>query len=119
MTYPSTNGSNGRDKRGRFTKGNPGGPGNPNSKQTSVYRKAIREAVSEEDVKSIMNAMVAAATKGDVNAAKFVMSYAVGSPKDYIDEFETERTSENRSLLKAIPRSLLVDIAKNPQKYSR
>src|SRR5208337_5196163 len=47
------NPDSGRDAQGKFAKGCKGGPGNPFARQTAAYRKALRAAVSAEDVQAM------------------------------------------------------------------
>ena len=58
MSTPSPNGSNGRDASGRFAPGNPGGPGAPNARRVAELRRAVLDAVSEEDVRSLAGALL-------------------------------------------------------------
>jgi hypothetical protein len=74
-----------RDEKGRFAKGNKGGPGNPFGRRVGQLRKAVLEAVQEEDVRDILRAMVIKAKEGDVAAAKVVLGYAVGKPTETVD----------------------------------
>lgn len=84
MEKPSKNGDNGRDKSGRFVKGHAGGPGNPWAKHIAEFRATLMKSVTQGDIKSIIKAMVAAATEDrDVQAAKLILAYAVGVPKEY------------------------------------
>ena len=76
---PSTNRD--RDESGRFAPGNKGGPGNPQVAKVQQYRKAIWEAVSTDDVKAVIRAMVdKAIDEGDVAAAKVVLERCAGQP---------------------------------------
>lgn len=77
---PSPNGDNGRDARGRFAKGNAGGPGAPHARRVAQLRAAMLEAVSEEDLKAVVSAMVKAARGGDVQAARVLLDRLLGPP---------------------------------------
>jgi len=79
---PSTNGANGddRDERGRFVVGNSGGPGNPLGARISKLRTALVEAVSEDDMRAIVGALVAKAKKGDTIAARVLFDRVLGKP---------------------------------------
>ena len=77
---PSANGDNGRDKKGRFTAGNCGGPGNPHSAQVSRLRSALLNAVTEDDMTAVIQALVAKAKKGDVAAARVMFDRVLGKP---------------------------------------
>ncbi len=78
---PSPNGANGdRDERGRFAKGNPGGKGNPHARAVGKLRTALLEAVSEEELKTIVKKLVELARQGNVQAAKEVLDRCLGKP---------------------------------------
>lgn len=78
---PSTNGGNGaRDEGGRFANGNPGGPGNPYAQQVARIRSAILEAVSDDDLRAVVAALVEKARKGDVAAARELLNRLAGKP---------------------------------------
>ena len=88
---PSTNGSNGeRDARGRFATGNSGGPGNPHAKKVAHLRTLILEAVTEDDLRVIVEGLVQRAREGDLAAAREILNRLVGSPADATDRRETE-----------------------------
>jgi hypothetical protein len=72
--------TNGRAANGRFGFGNPGGPGNPHARRIAAMRQAILAAVSPEDVRDIMLALVAQAKEGNREAAKIVLQYTLGKP---------------------------------------
>lgn len=80
---PSPNGSNGRDAGGRFTKGNAGGPGNPFAAHVGRLRSALINAVSIDDMKAIVGALVKKAKGGDVAAAKIVLERCLGRPIEH------------------------------------
>ena len=67
---------------GRFQKGNPGGPGNPFAARVMAYRRALMDAVSEEDLQGIARTMVKFAQAGDVAAAKLIIDRTAGKPID-------------------------------------
>ena len=78
---PTGNGSNGgRDDRGRFTQGNEGGPGNPHSLQVSRLRSALLNAVTEDDMREIIEALVAKAKAGSIAAARVLFNRTLGKP---------------------------------------
>jgi len=78
------NGS-GRDAQGRFRTGNRGGPGNPFARRVAALRQAMYQAVREEDVQAITEALVEKAKAGEVAAAKLVLSYVIGKPPEAVD----------------------------------
>lgn len=77
-TNGTTTNDTGRDSGGRFTAGNKGGPGNPFARQTAVFRKAIQDAITADDLAAITMALIDKARNGDMAAAKLVFSYAAG-----------------------------------------
>ncbi len=87
-----------REANGRFAKGNKGGPGNPFGRRLAAAREAALEVAGPEQIRAIMEAMVEKACNGDLGAAKFVFSYAVGKPAPMkepdlvdVDEFEVAK----------------------------
>jgi hypothetical protein len=70
-----------RDERGRFSKGNHGGPGNPFARQVAGLRRALIESVTQEDIQEVARRLVALAKEGNVQAAKLLLSYAIGKPQ--------------------------------------
>lgn len=75
---PSPDGPNGRDAAGRFAKGNSGGKGNPYAKRVALLRKAMLDAVTEEDIGAILGKLVELALSGNVPAAKEVLDRCLG-----------------------------------------
>jgi len=82
---PSPNGGNGRDARGRFAKGYRGGPGNPNAKRVAELRAMIRDAVTQNDLKAVVGALIEKAKGGDVMAARELLDRLVGKPAAGVD----------------------------------
>ena len=78
------NGDDGRDAQGRFAEGNPGGPGNPNAKASAAWRKALVEAVTEDDLKAILLALVEKAKNGDRFAAAYILDRCLGKARQEI-----------------------------------
>ena len=70
----------GRDERGRFAQGNSGGAGNPFARRVAQMRQALLQAVSDEDLQELVQALLLRAKSGDVAAARLVLSYTVGKP---------------------------------------
>lgn len=77
---PSTNGSNGRDSAGRFATGNAGGPGNPYAQRVGKLRSALLDAVSEDDLRGVVGALVGKAKDGNVAAARILFDRCLGPP---------------------------------------
>jgi hypothetical protein len=67
-----------RNERGQFVVGNPGGPGNPHVASLAKNRAALLAAVTEDDLREILRAMIDAAIDGDVAAAKLVLERVCG-----------------------------------------
>jgi hypothetical protein len=82
---PSAAEGNGRDSRGRFAKGNRGGPGNPFARQVASLRKALLDAVSEDDMREVARALIERARSGDPAAAKLLFQYVLGKPAEAVD----------------------------------
>ena len=78
VNTPSPNGSNGRAASGRFAKGNPGGPGNPHARRAARLRSALYKAVTPDDLRDVIQALLSAAKGGDVSAAKELMQRLLG-----------------------------------------
>jgi hypothetical protein len=116
---PTANGTNGRDGRGRFAKGNAGGPGNPFARRVAGLRRALLEAVTEEDMEVVARRLVAQAVEGDIAAARLLLSYTLGKPADAVDpdtldqqewQLYRQRPVNGQDLL-AILSNLPVDLA--------
>lgn len=102
---PSPNGRNGesgkgRDGRGRFAAGNTGGPGNPYAAAAGRWRAAVIASVSEEDVRAVMRALIAAAKRGEAWAVREFMDRTLGRPveADLVARLEALEAAANRRL---------------------
>ena len=80
MKTPSPNGGNGRDATGRFTKGNAGGPGNPFARRVALMRQTMLEAVSDEDLREIVRALVDRAKQGENGSVQILFDRLFGKP---------------------------------------
>ena len=80
MKEPLANGDNGRDKQGRFAVGNKGGPGNPYARRVAQMRRAMLNAVSDEDLNEIVTNLIEQAKRGDPQAIKILFDRLFGSP---------------------------------------
>jgi hypothetical protein len=69
-----------RDDFGRFGPGNAGGPGNPYTAQVGRLRAALMEAVTEDDLRAVVKALVERAKAGDVAAARLLLERVLGRP---------------------------------------
>jgi hypothetical protein len=99
---PSSNGANGNG--GRFAKGNPGGPGNPFAKRVAELRAAMFEAVTPEDLKSVVASLLAQAKRGDVASIRELLQRVLGPPEsvDLLErlaamEAKIEQLAEDKS----------------------
>jgi hypothetical protein len=93
--------ANERDEKGRFRKGNAGGPGNPFTRRMASLRKAALEAVSEEEIREMIEVLKQKGREGDVAAIKLLLSYTVGKPStgvdpDLLDKHELETMVSNQ-----------------------
>lgn len=80
---PSTtepNGATGRDASGRFARGNKAAKGNPMAARVAQIRVALIEALTTDDVRAIVRALISRAKKGDVAAAREILDRAIGKP---------------------------------------
>lgn len=75
---PNTDGN--RNEQGRFIKGNRAGKGRPIGSRVDALRRALIEAVTTDDIRSIIGAVIIQARNGDINAAKLVFSQVLGNP---------------------------------------
>ena len=87
---------NGRDPRGRFAHGNAGGPGNPHAAKVTKLRSALLDAVTEEDVRQILAALIQEAKSGNVAAMREFFNRCLGQA-EAVDVLE--RLGELESLL--------------------
>jgi hypothetical protein len=71
----------GRTYTGKFATGNPGGPGNPLARQTAARRQAWLNSVTPQDIQDVAAKLTALAKEGNVQAAKLLLSYAIGKPQ--------------------------------------
>lgn len=113
-TLPSTNGNNGRDQTGRFTKGNPGGPGNPFARKVSMMRRVMLDAVSEKDLRAIVQTLVVKAKEGDTAAIKILFDRTIGKATQALDpdRLELEELELAKLVKYARPRKYAADIEK-------
>ena len=86
-----------RNSQGQFEKGHGApGPGNPYARHVARIRSLILEAVSDDDLKDIVQALVEKAKGGDVIAVRELLNRLVGRPTDAVDldrqELEQKKT---------------------------
>ena len=97
MDTPSPNGSNGRTSSGRFAPGNPGGPGNPHGRRVAQLRAALISAVSDDDIKEIIQTIVAKAKNGELSACKILFEHVIGRALPAPDPDRAELEGEELS----------------------
>ena len=90
----------GRDEKGQFSKGNAGGPGNPFARQVGMLRSALVNAVTKQDIEEIAAMLLKQAKRGDLQAIKLLLAYALGKPAqtvnpDRLDEEEWQQHQRN------------------------
>ncbi len=98
MPEPSPNGSNGRDGHGRFAQGNAGGPGNPYAGKVAKLRSALLAAVTEDDVRQIVERLVRLAKEGDLAAVRELFLRTLGRPlePDILERLESLEAAVQR-----------------------
>jgi hypothetical protein len=69
-----------RTESGRFAAGNKGGPGNPYAARVGRWRAIMTEAITDDDMRAVVAALVAAAKRGESWAVKEVFDRTVGKP---------------------------------------
>jgi hypothetical protein len=77
---PSNSASDGRDPAGRFAPGNKSGLGRPLASRAAKLRAKLFDAVSDDDLVAIAQALVREAKAGDVTAAREVLDRLLGKP---------------------------------------
>ena len=85
MDTPTDKGANDRDVHGRFLPGWKGGPGNPHVRRTAQIRELLLQAVSDDDLRKIVKALVEKGKAGDVMAAREVLDRLVGRPQTPVE----------------------------------
>lgn len=63
---------------GRFAVGNSGGPGNPHARRTAHIKRVLLDAVSDDDLRGILRALIAQAKEGNAKAAEIVLGRLLG-----------------------------------------
>ena len=100
---PSPNGDNGsRDSQGRFVAGNAGGPGNPYARRVARLRSLLLEAVGEEDLLELIQALIGQAKAGDLAAIREVLDRCLGKTSR-IEQADPDRVDLNEGLLEEDP----------------
>jgi hypothetical protein len=71
-----------RNAKGRFIRNNDGGPGNPFGRRVAELRKVLLRSATEENVERLANMLMEKAFAGDLAAAKLLLHYWIGKPKE-------------------------------------
>jgi len=85
------------DDRGRFKAGNPGGTGCPVAARVARLRAALLGAVTPEDLKAVVVALVTRAKTGDLAAIHELLDRLLGKPIE-ADILERLQDLEDRLL---------------------
>ena len=86
----------GRDANGRFANGNPGGPGNPYYRRQAQLKRVLLDAITEDDVRSVVQVLLGLARGGDLAAIKLYLQYAnakVDPDRAELHEWELQKQS--------------------------
>jgi hypothetical protein len=78
-------GDGGRDRAGRFARGNKLSLGNASSRKMAALRAAFLEDIDGPKLRQLAGKLYALALAGDLEAAKLVLAYAVGKPREAPD----------------------------------
>lgn len=74
--------SDGKDARGRFLPGHKFAKGgNHRSNRIKILRDLVLDTVTEQDIQEVIAVLREQALKGDVQAAKLFLAYAIGQPE--------------------------------------
>jgi hypothetical protein len=102
---PSLDGRNGappsaggRGADGKFVPGNSCGRGNPYTRAVAARRRALLDAVGEEDVRQVAHKLLEQSLSGDVAAAKVLLAFVCGRPAPAADPDDCD-ADELRRLL--------------------
>lgn len=89
-----------RDEKGHFLKGHKiGGPGRPRRPVEEKFLDALTGAVSIEDWKTAVRALLEKAMGGDERAFAVLASYLIGKPTEYV---AADLTSGGESLVRVV-----------------
>lgn len=87
---PSPTAVNGRGPGGRFAPGNRAARGNPHARQVARLRSTLLKAVTPQQLKSVVQALIREAEAGNVPAIKELFERTLGKPVelDLIERLE-------------------------------
>lgn len=89
-----------RDGKGRFVKGSGGGPGNPYARRVARLRRELYRAVTPEDLRTVVRALVEKARSGDVAAIKELLDRTIGKARPIEDA--DEAGDQRRVIIKVV-----------------
>ncbi len=124
-TFADSPSSNGQDAKGRFKKGNKASEGNPFARRAARLRTIALAAVTDQDVRAVVQKLLGQAKAGDVAAAKLLLAYVIGKPTQAVDpdrvDLDEFRLLDEyptpakviRLLLDGLPPDLVVDLARD------
>jgi hypothetical protein len=98
-----------RDGRGRFVKGSGGGPGNPYARRVARLRRELYRAVTPEDLRAVVRALVEKARAGDVAAIKELLDRTVGKARPIEDVVDPEAGPPLKVLVTYSDRNMMED----------
>lgn len=93
---PSLNGGIGRLPNGQFGVGNKGGPGNPHAKRVNQIRSFLLRAVSDDDLRRIVSALVERAKAGELAAIREVFDRCIGRTVTFSEMRDVEEELERK-----------------------
>jgi hypothetical protein len=95
---PSTTVSDGRGADGRFGKGNTVAKGNPHARRVARLRSALMRAVTPDDLRDVVAALLRQAKTGDVPAVRELMQRLLGPPEslDLIERLDALEAKINQ-----------------------
>lgn len=78
------------DARGRFTSGNKAGKGNPYARRAGELRSALFDAVTPEDLRAMIKALIKKGKRGEIPAVRELLNRTLGKPVevDLIERLE-------------------------------
>src|SRR5262249_56426298 len=84
-TATAAAGGNNRDGKGRFCSGNHAAKGNPHHRRMCQLRRALLDALTDDRLRELADALHRQAVAGNVAAAKLLLLYALGKPPATVD----------------------------------
>lgn len=96
MVRPFGNGEKRSDRGadGRFVKGNKASVGHVPPRKPAEYRRVAIDAIDVERFTKVVHALIEEAIAGNIQAAKLVLEYSLGKPKEMPD-FERDEAIDD------------------------